>query len=300
MADKVQLEDQIFDHMLERKSRKLTRKSHDSSPNEESDECGPSSLERLGHNQASSHIGIAQLASIRDSGRNYDKDSGLGVMDDMFTTSPFSPSSTGHTQPLPQNFSNVGKGDSPNLTFTSHDPMNSFNESHQMESFTPAFSAEVVSSFQFTLSPPSSIPKMVSHSVALKRTETIEKACIIFISQGLNITQPLQAPQSPKQFDSMRAAIAKVDHDSGIAVDISKIGIDLISRLNGFSPYLYGVGANDGMEKVLRWRCSPSQANRMAIPEPFRPTPLQFMSFDHPCAIDFVNWPTIRDQVCTH
>ena len=51
------------------------------------------------------------------------------------------------------------------------------------------------------------------------------------------------------------------------------------------------------MELVMRWRIAPSTANRLAIPEPFRPTPLQSMNCDHSLMIDFVNWPTLRDQL---
>lgn len=35
----------------------------------------------------------------------------------------------------------------------------------------------------------------------------------------------------------------------------------------------------------------------MNIPEEFRPAALQVMSFDHPIATDFINWPSIRDQL---
>lgn len=35
----------------------------------------------------------------------------------------------------------------------------------------------------------------------------------------------------------------------------------------------------------------------MAIPEPFRPTPLQYASMSHPIIIDFISWPCIRDQM---
>lgn len=33
------------------------------------------------------------------------------------------------------------------------------------------------------------------------------------------------------------------------------------------------------------------------MPEPFRPTPLQRNFADHPVVIDFINWPSIRDQM---
>jgi hypothetical protein len=51
------------------------------------------------------------------------------------------------------------------------------------------------------------------------------------------------------------------------------------------------------MEMVMRWRMYPTPATRNAIPEPFRPTPLQYISPKYTLLIDFVNWPSIRDQL---
>jgi len=31
--------------------------------------------------------------------------------------------------------------------------------------------------------------------------------------------------------------------------------------------------------------------------EPFRPTPLQYRTTDYPIAIDFINWPSVRNQL---
>lgn len=39
---------------------------------------------------------------------------------------------------------------------------------------------------------------------------------------------------------------------------------------------------------------------RLAIPEPFRATPLQYSSLDYPVIIDFITWPSIRDQMILH
>lgn len=39
---------------------------------------------------------------------------------------------------------------------------------------------------------------------------------------------------------------------------------------------------------------------RLAIPEPFRLTPLQWSSLDYPIIIDFITWPSIRDQMILH
>jgi hypothetical protein len=52
------------------------------------------------------------------------------------------------------------------------------------------------------------------------------------------------------------------------------------------------------MEHVIRWRIKPTTANRLAIPEPLRPTPLQYAeSATHPLVIDFIKWPQLRDQL---
>lgn len=50
----------------------------------------------------------------------------------------------------------------------------------------------------------------------------------------------------------------------------------------------------------MRWRLAPSLANRACIPAPFCPTPLQYTTQDHSLVIDFVNWPSIRDQLILH
>ena len=47
----------------------------------------------------------------------------------------------------------------------------------------------------------------------------------------------------------------------------------------------------------MRWRLSPTLANRLAIPEPHRPTPLQFKTNRYPMSIDLVHWPSLRDQL---
>lgn len=44
------------------------------------------------------------------------------------------------------------------------------------------------------------------------------------------------------------------------------------------------------MESLLHWRLMPSIASRTAVPEPFRPTPLQYSTADYSFVIDFINW----------
>ncbi|KAF7552865.1 hypothetical protein G7Z17_g4041 [Cylindrodendrum hubeiense] len=53
-----------------------------------------------------------------------------------------------------------------------------------------------------------------------------------------------------------------------------------------------------GKEPV--WRLCNTTEFRIAIPEPFRPTPLQDASAFYPIIIDFITWPSIRDQMILH
>ncbi|CAI0651602.1 unnamed protein product [Colletotrichum noveboracense] len=57
---------------------------------------------------------------------------------------------------------------------------------------------------------------------------------------------------------------------------LASIAVEVIGALAGLEPYIYGVTTN---------------------PVPFRPTPLQSATPFHPVVIDFINWPSIRDQM---
>lgn len=50
----------------------------------------------------------------------------------------------------------------------------------------------------------------------------------------------------------------------------------------------------------MQWRLCRNMVTRLAIPEPFRATPLQCSSLDYPIIIDFITWPSIRDQMILH
>ena len=76
-------------------------------------------------------------------------------------------------------------------------------------------------------------------------------------------------------YDDMRSNIALLDLNNDFVTDIAKFRVDMIYRASGFSDYIYRVGANDSLEKVLRFRLSPTAKNRAAIPEPFCPTPFR-------------------------
>ncbi|KAL4806040.1 hypothetical protein BDV18DRAFT_121867 [Aspergillus unguis] len=51
------------------------------------------------------------------------------------------------------------------------------------------------------------------------------------------------------------------------------------------------------MQAIWQWRLLRTVESQAAIPEPFRPTPLQCISTDHPVIIDLLTWPSIRDQL---
>jgi len=54
------------------------------------------------------------------------------------------------------------------------------------------------------------------------------------------------------------------------------------------------------MERLICWKISGSEADRLALPEHFRPTDAQLSSFSHPIVIDFIRWPSIRRQMIIH
>ncbi|KAF4432237.1 hypothetical protein CGCF413_v005781 [Colletotrichum fructicola] len=78
---------------------------------------------------------------------------------------------------------------------------------------------------------------------------------------------------------------------------LASIAVEVIGALAGLEPYIYGVYFSKYMESVMRWRISNSVEDRLQIPVPFRPTPLQSATPFHPVVIDFINWPSIRDQM---
>ncbi|KAI0126984.1 hypothetical protein BJ170DRAFT_425663 [Xylariales sp. AK1849] len=98
------------------------------------------------------------------------------------------------------------------------------------------------------------------------------------------------------------AAHAWSKHAQGMnnVPQISEIAVHMLAMFSGLESYIYGVGAASTMESVVRWRLMPTFASRAAIPEPFRPTPLQYSTFDYPHLVDFINWPAIRDQLILH
>ncbi|KAH7141865.1 hypothetical protein EDB81DRAFT_53768 [Dactylonectria macrodidyma] len=88
-----------------------------------------------------------------------------------------------------------------------------------------------------------------------------------------------------------------VDHRNSLVRKLAATAVEVIGALAGLEPYIYGVYFSKYMESVVRWRLSNTLEDRLQIPPPFRPTPLQFTTPDHPMVIDFINWPSIRDQM---
>ncbi|KAF1812765.1 hypothetical protein P152DRAFT_481672 [Eremomyces bilateralis CBS 781.70] len=149
---------------------------------------------------------------------------------------------------------------------------------------------------------PAEIPRRWLSSQSEMVVWRVEEACLWYLLeelglQGHGVARGLEQPSSC--YEPLRAAIATLDNSISypVVAIIAKAGISLTSKMSGLTNYLYGVGANESMEKVLLWRLAANASNRTAISEPFKPTPLQFMRPDHPLAISFVNWPSIRDQL---
>jgi hypothetical protein len=135
----------------------------------------------------------------------------------------------------------------------------------------------------------------------VNETWKIEEACLWYLAQKLGITGINTSHDSPpherSKYASLRASIARVDTStSGIVADVAKVGVELMCHRSGFSEYVYGLGADATMEKVFHFRLSNNVRNRANIQEPFCPTQLQLMNTNYPVSIDFLNWPSIRDQ----
>ncbi|KAL3292768.1 heavy metal translocating p-type atpase [Colletotrichum asianum] len=90
---------------------------------------------------------------------------------------------------------------------------------------------------------------------------------------------------------------AVVANQARLVSKLASIAVEVIGALAGLEPYIYGVYFSKYMESVMRWRISNSVEDRLQIPVPFRPTPLQSATPFHPVVIDFINWPSIRDQM---
>ncbi|KAH0541235.1 hypothetical protein FGG08_004291 [Glutinoglossum americanum] len=89
--------------------------------------------------------------------------------------------------------------------------------------------------------------------------------------------------------------IEEIDHMT--LSDLCRIAFRIVFKATALEKYVYAGGTVPVVEKVLRWRISPSAENRAAINEPFRPTPLQQLVRDRHPSIDFIHWGELRDQL---
>ncbi|KAF7554732.1 hypothetical protein G7Z17_g2711 [Cylindrodendrum hubeiense] len=87
----------------------------------------------------------------------------------------------------------------------------------------------------------------------------------------------LTSMQSASNYTSTNSPPA---YNSELVERLASVAVEVIGALAGLQTYIYGV-----------------LEDRLAIPPPFRPTPLQAATPDHPMVIDFINWPSIRDHM---
>ncbi|KAM5352909.1 hypothetical protein ACJ41O_005631 [Fusarium nematophilum] len=94
---------------------------------------------------------------------------------------------------------------------------------------------------------------------------------------------------------------AEVSSDPTQVVNrLASVAIKLIGDHSGLSAFMYGTDFYKCLEQVLRWRLCNTVESRASVLGMFKPTPLQYTSTDHPIIIDFITWPTIRDQLILH
>ncbi|KAK7204238.1 hypothetical protein BZA70DRAFT_268638 [Myxozyma melibiosi] len=140
-----------------------------------------------------------------------------------------------------------------------------------------------------------------NHSISSEMfAASVEEAGVIYLASlcGFRLNEPRSehVKQISDPIEALKAEYLSVV-DTQAVHDVAKIAINLITSYGGLRSYVYGVGGNEIMESIMRWRLCPSLAFRRAIPEPFCPTAVQFLSPRHSLLIDFIDWGTIRDQL---
>lgn len=148
-------------------------------------------------------------------------------------------------------------------------------------------------------------PEIVPHflpqvKTSFNTTWRLEEAALVYIARELHLDDVRDdasyVGSDRTRFNALSLRIASQAYGQDFVNQVAKVVLDMMVKASGFSEYIYGIGANEAMEKVLAYRLCPSSDNRAAIPSPFSPTAFQVMSSDHPVAIDWFNWPSIRDQ----
>jgi len=138
--------------------------------------------------------------------------------------------------------------------------------------------------------------KTIAVTSAAIFSDKLANACQKYLNQVLG-PRPTMDMESD---DEESCALSPESMNVRVVRQLSATAIYLFGAFSGMEAYIYGVDAAPYMDRVMRWRLSNTVNNRMAVPEPFRPTPLQYSSPDHPLYIDFINWPSIRDQLIIH
>ncbi|EXJ90173.1 hypothetical protein A1O3_03242 [Capronia epimyces CBS 606.96] len=124
--------------------------------------------------------------------------------------------------------------------------------------------------------------------------DLVEWGCIIYVLQMLNI--PINADNIGAPVALQQQYVHRVTDQ--MVANLAAIATNVLGVFAGLDAYVYGVGAGELIECIMRWRIKPTTANRLAIPEPYRPTPLQYSEgMRHPLVIDLINWPRLRDQL---
>lgn len=137
---------------------------------------------------------------------------------------------------------------------------------------------------------PSPLQKTVFKEVPTLMVKRLMKICNDYLQQSSENT-PAMIPKLNEMatFSPEGPGIPLVDR-------LREVIVHILATWAGLESYLYGIGVFQHMERVVQWRLTRSLEDRLAIPDPFRPTPLQLNS-DYPICIDFLNWPSIRDQL---
>lgn len=119
----------------------------------------------------------------------------------------------------------------------------------------------------------------------------IEKACRKYIAQTVGLPGSAAVGRAPSTQPNAE------ERGAQCIADVAAIAVYLLTVFSGLDTYIYGIGSDVPFERIMRWRINPTFRNRVAIPDPFRPTPLQYNLLDHPIAIDFIPSSSIRDQL---
>ncbi|PGH11598.1 hypothetical protein AJ80_07068 [Polytolypa hystricis UAMH7299] len=140
-----------------------------------------------------------------------------------------------------------------------------------------------------------SVPQMTGtfKPVPMLMIERIMKVCSVYLRQSSE-TGSMNPPEW-----SEKGRLSEEAPKVTLVERLREAVVHTMASWAGLESYLYGIGVFAPMERIVQWRLTRSLEDRLAIPEPFRPTPLQLDS-EYPISIDFLNWASIRDQLILH